>query len=159
MKKIIVCASVIAASLCAVLLPHKPVRAAEACYFSVSVGITGEGAQLTWNPHASILCVNGLNHDPQGYLANGEPYWMAPYCNGDSLILNGPFMMSTNFTFGAVFGSGCATNSAYAAYQSLVIPAGNCSATYLLYANCSNCVPRVSATQVSGGTDCYNQAQ
>ncbi len=161
MKKIIACASVIVAVVCAVLLPHKPVkvRAAEACWFSVSGGMTGNGWQSAWRPRASILCVNGLNHDPQGYLAQGMTYWMAPYCNGDSLIVYGPFLMSTNFVWGAVFGASCETNSARAAYQELVIPAGNCNATYLLTGLCSNCVPTVSATQVSGGTDCYGDEQ
>jgi hypothetical protein len=161
MKKILVPVVVIVASLCAVLLPHKPlkVRATQSCYFSVSTGMTGNGWQSAWSPRGSILCVNGLNHDPNGELARGLTYWMTPYCNGDSLILNGPFMMSTNFVFGAVFGSGCDTNSNRAAYQELVIPAGNCSATFVLYGSCSNCVPTVSATQVSGGTDCYDPPQ
>lgn len=159
MKKIIVPIVVIVASLCAVLLPRKPVkvRAAEACTFWVTCGTTVDGQQTVWATTASIQCTNGINHDAAGDWAAGRTYVPLNYCNGDFLTVGGTTTMPTNYTFGEVYGSGCSTNSNRAAYQNIELPAGACSALYILYCRCTNCLPYVSNDLLAHASGCHEE--
>ena len=117
------------------------------CKFTVSVNMANDGTAITPPHKASILCVNGINHDPDSLLANG---FAMPgnasfgYCDNDSLIIAYDYATTANRTVGCVHGSGPYANSPGSSKQ-FEIPAGSLSETILLRAGCEATGSKVDA--------------
>ena len=121
------------------------------CQFLFTLGYTDTGVVVKPPTHASITCVNGLNHDPNNLLGRGKGNNHFTYCDGDLLVVQKSSATNVDTVAGCVMGSGPFKSTPPpwpGSHKNIVMKAGMASTTYTLKAECG---PAGSSVDAIGG--------